>query len=195
MWTTSCLRTTPLLTASWTSGGRQAVRGWVTCTGGTRSTQTSPWASGQRWLPSTNPHRWDIPTRVSALIEVPCAYPSGNEWSPHWALVLMQFFSAGFQNATQNCLELLEDPKAAAVDEIAAKLGMCKVGSSLLMLFFDFVLLSCLHVVRNVCVCVWKRCTCASRKFSIRLEFQVGSLPERLKAPVWHQGGPQQHLN
>uniref|UniRef100_A0AAX7TW01 NPL4 homolog, ubiquitin recognition factor n=1 Tax=Astatotilapia calliptera TaxID=8154 RepID=A0AAX7TW01_ASTCA len=32
------------------------------------------------------------------------------------------------QNATQNSLELLDDPKAAAVDEIAAKLGMCKVG-------------------------------------------------------------------
>uniref|UniRef100_A0A665WUN1 Nuclear protein localization protein 4 homolog n=1 Tax=Echeneis naucrates TaxID=173247 RepID=A0A665WUN1_ECHNA len=32
------------------------------------------------------------------------------------------------QNATQNSLELLEDPKAAAVDEIAAKLGLCKVG-------------------------------------------------------------------
>lgn len=32
-----------------------------------------------------------------------------------------------FQNATQNSLELLDDPKAAAVDEIAAKLGLCKV--------------------------------------------------------------------
>ncbi|XP_058477209.1 nuclear protein localization protein 4 homolog isoform X2 [Solea solea] len=32
------------------------------------------------------------------------------------------------QTATQNSLELLEDPKAAAVDEIAAKLGLCKVG-------------------------------------------------------------------
>lgn len=32
------------------------------------------------------------------------------------------------QNATQNSLELLEDPKAAAVDEIAAKLGLRKVG-------------------------------------------------------------------
>lgn len=42
-----------------------------------------------------------------------------------------------FQNATQNCLELIDDPKAAAVDEIAAKLGLCKVGlrfSSLLSL-------------------------------------------------------------
>lgn len=37
----------------------------------------------------------------------------------------MWFF---FQNATQNSLELVEDPKAAAVDEIAAKLGLCKVG-------------------------------------------------------------------
>lgn len=36
--------------------------------------------------------------------------------------------SAVLQNATQNSLELLEDPKAAAVDEIAAKLGLCKVG-------------------------------------------------------------------
>lgn len=33
-----------------------------------------------------------------------------------------------FQNATQNSLELVDDPKAAAVDEIAAKLGLCKVG-------------------------------------------------------------------
>uniref|UniRef100_A0A674MYC1 Nuclear protein localization protein 4 homolog n=1 Tax=Takifugu rubripes TaxID=31033 RepID=A0A674MYC1_TAKRU len=32
------------------------------------------------------------------------------------------------QNATQNSLELIDDPKAAAVDEIAAKLGLCKVG-------------------------------------------------------------------
>lgn len=32
------------------------------------------------------------------------------------------------QSASQNSLELLEDPKAAAVDEIAAKLGLCKVG-------------------------------------------------------------------
>uniref|UniRef100_A0A8C9ZRY0 Nuclear protein localization protein 4 homolog n=1 Tax=Sander lucioperca TaxID=283035 RepID=A0A8C9ZRY0_SANLU len=32
------------------------------------------------------------------------------------------------QNATQNSLELVDDPKAAAVDEIAAKLGLCKVG-------------------------------------------------------------------
>ncbi|XP_077406908.1 nuclear protein localization protein 4 homolog isoform X2 [Vanacampus margaritifer] len=32
------------------------------------------------------------------------------------------------QNATQNSLELLEDAKAAAVDEIAAKLGLRKVG-------------------------------------------------------------------
>ncbi|CAG03056.1 unnamed protein product, partial [Tetraodon nigroviridis] len=33
-----------------------------------------------------------------------------------------------FQNATQNSLELIDDPKAEAVDEIAAKLGLCKVG-------------------------------------------------------------------
>lgn len=32
-----------------------------------------------------------------------------------------------FQNATQNSLELIDDPKAEAVDEIAAKLGLCKV--------------------------------------------------------------------
>uniref|UniRef100_A0A3Q4ARA7 Nuclear protein localization protein 4 homolog n=1 Tax=Mola mola TaxID=94237 RepID=A0A3Q4ARA7_MOLML len=32
------------------------------------------------------------------------------------------------QNATQNSLELIDDPKAAAVDEIAAKLGLYKVG-------------------------------------------------------------------
>lgn len=49
----------------------------------------------------------------------------------------MLFFSAVFQNATQNSLELLDDPKAAAVDEIAAKLGMCKVG-------FDFPSVLCL---------------------------------------------------
>lgn len=33
-----------------------------------------------------------------------------------------------FQNGAQNSLELMDDPKAAAVDEIAAKLGLCKVG-------------------------------------------------------------------
>uniref|UniRef100_A0A8C6T384 Nuclear protein localization protein 4 homolog n=1 Tax=Neogobius melanostomus TaxID=47308 RepID=A0A8C6T384_9GOBI len=32
------------------------------------------------------------------------------------------------QVSNQNSLELLEDPKAVAVDEIAAKLGLCKVG-------------------------------------------------------------------
>lgn len=32
-----------------------------------------------------------------------------------------------FQNGAQNSLELIDDPKAAAVDEIAAKLGLCKV--------------------------------------------------------------------
>lgn len=32
------------------------------------------------------------------------------------------------QIATQNSLELVEDPKAAAVEEIAAKLGLRKVG-------------------------------------------------------------------
>lgn len=32
-----------------------------------------------------------------------------------------------FQNATQNSLELIDDPKAEAVDETAAKLGLCKV--------------------------------------------------------------------
>lgn len=38
-----------------------------------------------------------------------------------------------FQNATQNSLELVDDPKAAAVDEIAAKLGLCKVGRLFLL--------------------------------------------------------------
>lgn len=38
-----------------------------------------------------------------------------------------------FQNATQNSLELIDDPKAVAVDEIAAKLGLYKVG------LFEFV--------------------------------------------------------
>lgn len=32
------------------------------------------------------------------------------------------------QIATQNSLELIEDPKAEAVEEIAAKLGLRKVG-------------------------------------------------------------------
>lgn len=51
-----------------------------------------------------------------------------------------------FQNATQNSLELLDDPKAAAVDEIAAKLGMCKVG-------FDFLSVLCLTSHRfHVCI-------------------------------------------
>lgn len=39
------------------------------------------------------------------------------------------------QNATQNSLELVDDPKAAAVDEIAAKLGLCKVCSHCLVWF------------------------------------------------------------
>lgn len=42
-----------------------------------------------------------------------------------------------FQNATQNSLELVDDPKAAAVDEIAAKLGLCKVGCLFLLSLFD----------------------------------------------------------
>lgn len=42
-----------------------------------------------------------------------------------------------FQNATQNSLEMVEDPKAAAVDEIAAKLGLCKVGPLFLPVLFD----------------------------------------------------------
>lgn len=42
---------------------------------------------------------------------------------------------AVFQNASQNSLELVDDPKAAAVDEIAAKLGLTKVGLLLLALF------------------------------------------------------------
>ena len=58
-WTTSCLRTTPPLIASWTSGGRLAASAWATCTAGTQSTRTSPWASGPRWQPSTSPHRWE----------------------------------------------------------------------------------------------------------------------------------------
>lgn len=45
-----------------------------------------------------------------------------------------------FQNATQNSLELIDDPKAAAVDEIAAKLGLCKVGLHFSLALFDFVL-------------------------------------------------------
>lgn len=44
-----------------------------------------------------------------------------------------------FQNATQNSLELIDDPKAAAVDEIAAKLGLCKVGLHFSFALFDFV--------------------------------------------------------
>lgn len=40
------------------------------------------------------------------------------------------------QIGTQNSLELLEDPKAEVVDEIAAKLGLRKVG----WIFTDLVL-------------------------------------------------------
>lgn len=32
-----------------------------------------------------------------------------------------------FQIGTQNSLELIDDPRAAAVEESAAKLGLCKV--------------------------------------------------------------------
>lgn len=73
----------------------------------------------------------------------------------------MLFFSAVFQNATQNSLELLDDPKAAAVDEIAAKLGMCKVG-------FDFPSVlcltshcfSCLHTGRTICMHIYTKNRC-----------------------------------
>ena len=62
MWTILCLRTTRLLTVSWTSGGRRAVRGWGTCTAGTLSTKTSLWASELRWLPSTSRRRSGTPS-------------------------------------------------------------------------------------------------------------------------------------
>lgn len=37
------------------------------------------------------------------------------------------FFYVWFQIGTQNSLELIDDPRAAAVEEIAAKLGLRKV--------------------------------------------------------------------
>lgn len=86
MWTTSCLKTTPSLTAFWTSGGRRAVRGWDTCTAGTLSTKTSLWASGLRWLPSTNPCRWDILTKyhlsllVAHLLDILRMSPFIQQW-------------------------------------------------------------------------------------------------------------------
>lgn len=55
------------------------------------------------------------------------------------------------QNATQNSLELIDDPKAAAVDEIAAKLGLCKVSIDYLVLF--------LHVApiqQCLTPCLWR---------------------------------------
>lgn len=45
-----------------------------------------------------------------------------------------------FQNATQNSLELIDDPKAEAVDEIAAKLGLCKVALFKIVLVIYIVL-------------------------------------------------------
>lgn len=121
-WTTSCLRTTPSPTASWTFGARRAARGWATCSAGTRSTKTSRWASAPRWPPSTSLRRLskNKPQVASSCFELKFA-ASVTESSRALVLRLVQ-------NATQNSLELLEDPKAAAVDEIAAKLGLRKVG-------------------------------------------------------------------
>lgn len=116
MWTTSCLKTTPSQIAFWTFGGKRAARGWDTCTAGTRSTKTSLWVSEPRWLPSTSPHRWESqPTRPPPL----------QDEGKLFLCVTKPLY--GLQTANQNSLELLEDPKAAAVDEIAAKLGLCKV--------------------------------------------------------------------
>lgn len=55
------------------------------------------------------------------------------------------------QNATQNSLELVDDPKAAAVDEIAAKLGLCKVCSCCLVWFLHWNLIR-----QRLMTCLWR---------------------------------------
>lgn len=55
------------------------------------------------------------------------------------------------QNATQNSLELIDDPKAAAVDEIAAKLGLCKVCIGYLVLFLNVTLIQ-----QCLTLCLWR---------------------------------------
>lgn len=45
------------------------------------------------------------------------------------------FLYVWFQIGTQNSLELIDDPRAAAVEEVAAKLGLRKVTPVLLLNF------------------------------------------------------------
>lgn len=60
MWTTSCLRITLLLTASWTSGERQETNILGTYMDGTQSTKTFPSASGLKWLRFTSLLRYRV---------------------------------------------------------------------------------------------------------------------------------------
>lgn len=146
-WTTSCLRTTPLPTASWTSGGRPAVSGWATCTAGSPSTKTSRWASGPRLPPSTSLHRWTacFPPDPDYFL----SSAAGTAVQP--VVVGNLLLPALLQNATQNSLELVDDPKAAAVDEIAAKLGLCKVCIGFLVPFLHLTL-----ILQRLTPCLWR---------------------------------------
>lgn len=145
-WTTSCLRTTPLPTASWTSGERPAVSGWATCTAGSPSTKTSRWASELRLPPSTSLHRW------TACFSLQGLFPIVSHWNTVLPVALGNLvLPVMLQNATQNSLELIDDPKAAAVDEIAAKLGLCKVRISCFVLFLHLTLFQ-----QCLTPCLWR---------------------------------------
>lgn len=122
MWTTSCLRTTPSPTASWTSGGRRAVRGWDTCTAGTQSTKTSHWASEPRWLPSTSPHRSES-LSPSPLLPPLSLVVDAHRWSllchrtplrtawSWWTIPKLQLWMKSLPNWA--CARLVSSPLAA----------------------------------------------------------------------------------